>query len=77
MPSTTVLDLIAIDAEGRVYVRYRDTETQGQRVVSDNFRRSIIEPGDDVTALPDRIKNICALEHTPERVAAALARRPK
>jgi hypothetical protein len=72
---TTVLDLISIDQEGRVFLRYRDTDKQGQRVVYDNFRREVIEPGDDLSGFPGNVQAICAIEHTPARVAAAMARR--
>jgi hypothetical protein len=75
MPTTTTLNLITIDEYGTVIYRYRDVETQGQRVISDVYRRYPLEAGDDTTNAPANVRAICALEHTPERVAAAMARK--
>lgn len=75
MATTTTLNLITIDENGTVIYRYRDVTTQGNRVVSDVYRRYPLEAGDDTSKAPANVRAICALEHTAERIAAARARR--
>ena len=38
--------------------------------ISKQFYRYVLHPGDDYSNEPQEIKDVCAVEHTPEKISA-------
>ena len=42
-------------------------------IISKSFHRHCIEPGDDYSNEPQEVKDVCAVEHTQEKIDARIA----
>lgn len=72
MPFTTdtVIDQISIDEWGNVSVRVqRRTFEDGEQVGERNLRY-VIQPGDDFSQRPPRVRAVCNLFHTQQAIDA-------
>lgn len=66
----TVVDMIEIVENGSVQVRTATRIVEDGNVISNNYHRHTINPGDDYSGEDARVQAICASTHTPEVVAA-------
>ena len=57
--------------DGTVQVRRCTIEKDAEgNQISKKFHRHVLHPGDDYSEEPQEVKDICAVEHTAERIAA-------
>ena len=66
-----VYDAITILEDGQLQLRRARVilDTDGSEIAR-QFHRQVLAPGDDVSTLPTRIRDICRLLWTPQVVAA-------
>ncbi len=50
-----------------------DTATTPPELVGEKHHRQVLEPGQDVTSLPTKVRQVCAVVWTPAVIAAYLA----
>lgn len=55
----TVIDQITILEDGLIQVRRVRRVFDDGELLAERFHRSVLEPGQDVTALPQRLQTIC------------------
>ena len=56
--------------DGTVQVRKCTIEKDAEgNVVSKKFHRHVLHPGDDYSNEPQEVKDVCAVEHTPQRIS--------
>lgn len=67
---TAVVDNITVDDIGCVSIRTRTTVYEDDTVISTSYHRASFDPGSDVSAYPQRVRDICAAAWTPETIAA-------
>ena len=71
-----VTDKIEILEDGTMQTREVTRIIEDGEVISQSFtNRKIIEPGDDVTALEQRIKNVVGVIHTTEVITTYQAKK--
>lgn len=74
MPITerTTYDSITILEDGRMEIRRARVivDNDGVTEINRGFHRTVLEPGQDVSALPARLRNLCACVWTPAVVTA-------
>lgn len=68
MPLTeqTTFSSITILEDGQIQIRRSRRIFDGTELVAEKYIRNVLEPGDDVTSLPLRIRNICAAVWTQQ-----------
>lgn len=66
----TVVDQITISENGTVFVRETSRIIENGQVISSQYVRSTFAPGDDVSAAPAQVQQVCAVFWTPEVIAA-------
>lgn len=65
-----VVDRVEVVENGCVQVRTAIRIVEDGEVVSENFHRHVVAPGDDYSGEDARVKQICAAIHTPEVISA-------
>lgn len=65
-----VVDLIEVTENNIVQVRIATRIVEDGVVISQAYRRSVVEPGQDYSQEDARVQAICAAVHTPEVIAA-------
>lgn len=77
MPITdkTVFDAITILEDGQIQVRRARVilDLDGVTELSRTFNRAVLEPGQDVSSFPPKIRGICNLIWTPQVISDYLA----
>ncbi len=77
-----VVDRIEWREDGHINVRKATKYVEDGVIVSKNYHRHVVLPGDDFSQEDARVQHICAMAHTPDVVqshldrVAALDRRP-
>lgn len=71
---TQVIDKIEIVENGTVQVRTAVRIVENGTVISQNYARHVIVPGQDYSQEDQRVQSICALTHTPAVIAAYASR---
>ena len=66
----TSVDKIEVLEQGQVQVRTATRIVEDGKVISSNFHRHVVAPGDDYSQEDARVQAICAATHTAEVVAA-------
>lgn len=66
LTDTTTYDCITILSDGQIQVRQARVILDSGVEVTRTFSRTVLVPGQDVSAYPQRIKDICVLIWTPE-----------
>ena len=66
----TAVDKIEVIENGAVQVRTATRIVEDGNVISSNYHRHVVNPGDDYSGEDARVQAICAAAHTPEVVAA-------
>lgn len=68
----SIIDVIEVIENGILQVRQRNdiVDDVANQVVASSFHRSTFAPGDDVSAMPDRVKSIASAVWTPEVISA-------
>ena len=70
----TEQDKIEILSSGMIQVRTSTIIERDGIEISRTYHRHVIAPSDDLTDESDEVKGYAALAHTPEKVAAHLAK---
>ncbi len=70
----TEIDKREILVDGIVQVRTATVIEEDGVEISRSFRRHVVVPGDDTSNEDESVKRITDVEHTPERVAAFIAK---
>ena len=70
-----VIDQITVTDNGVIQLREVTRVLEDGVVLSEQYHRSSLEPGQDVSAQPDNVQAICAAAWTTEVVAAYQAAR--
>lgn len=70
LQKTTLVDLIEVIESGAVQVRTATRISEDGQILSSNFHRHIVAPGDDYSNEDPRVQAICAATHTADVVAA-------
>ena len=65
-----VVDLIEALENGCVQVRTATRVLDDGKIISNNFHRHVIAPGDDYSKEDARVQAICRVVQTPEIIAA-------
>lgn len=65
----TVMDKIEVLEDGVIQVRQSRRIFDNGELVAERYHRSILEPGDPVTALPARLRSICQAVWTPQVIS--------
>lgn len=75
------VDLIEVIDNGCVQVRIKITIIENGEVISGNFHRHVVAPGDDYSKEDPKVQAICKVTHTPAVIKAYQdsqeARQPK
>jgi hypothetical protein len=66
---TKVIDQIRVLEHGEVLVREATRVYKGEELISTNYHRSSILPGQDYSSQPENVQAICATAHTADVVA--------
>ena len=66
----TVVDKIEVLENGSVQVRTATRIVEDGNVISSNYHRHVVAPGDDYSQEDARVQAICAATHTAEVIAA-------
>ena len=66
----TVVDKIEVIENGSVQVRTATRIVEDGNVISSNYHRHVVAPGDDYSQEDARVQAICAATHTADVVAA-------
>lgn len=66
---TKVIDKIEVLEHGEVLVREATRVFKGDELISTNYHRSTILPGQDFSSQPANVQAICAVAHTSQVVA--------
>jgi len=66
----TVVDKIEVIENGSVQVRTATRIVEDSNVISTNYHRHVVAPGQDYSQEDARVQTICAAVHTPEIIAA-------
>lgn len=66
----TAVDKIEVIENGCVQVRTATRIIEDGNVISSNYHRHVVNPGDDYSGEDARVQAICTAAHTPEVVAA-------
>ena len=66
----TVVDKIEVIENGCVQVRTATRIVEDGNVISSNYHRHVVAPGDDYSQEDARVQAICAATHTAEVIAA-------
>jgi archaellum component FlaF (FlaF/FlaG flagellin family) len=64
------VDLIEVVENGSVQVRTKTAILEDGKLISSQFHRHVVAPGDDYSGEDARVQAICAATHTAEVVAA-------
>jgi hypothetical protein len=72
LSETTKLFLGILD-DGQIEFRRTRVIVDGTEVIAEKHHRQVLEPGQDVTALPNKVRQICAVVWTPAVIAAYAA----
>lgn len=64
-----VIDKIEVLEHGEVLVREATRVFKGEDLISTNYHRWSILPGQDFSSQPANVQAICAVAHTPQVVA--------
>ncbi len=70
-----VIDKIEVLESGHVQIRTATRILEDGAIISQNFHRSVIAPGDDYSQEDAKVQAICVVTHTPEVIAAYQAKR--
>lgn len=68
------IDKIEIVNNIFVQVRQATKVLENGKQISLSYHRWMFSPGDDYSAMPDNVKAICGIVHTPEVIAAYQAK---
>jgi hypothetical protein len=60
---------ITILEDGQIQLQRVRTLVENGVAIAEQYHRSVLEPGEDVAALPKRIRDICAIVWTPQVIA--------
>lgn len=71
----TVISQISVDEAGNVSVRRSTRILRDGEVIAETFHRHVIDPLEPLDGEADEVTAIARIVRTPERVAAATARR--
>lgn len=63
-----VEDKIEILEDGQIQVRTSTRIRENGKIISQTYHRSVVQPGDSLVDMPERIKNVGNLVHTTEVV---------
>lgn len=69
-----VIDKIEILEDGVIQVRRSRRIYDDQDLIAEQYIRSLLKPGDDVSNLPHRLQAICNVVWTPQVIAAYQAK---
>lgn len=76
MRKEQLVSQITVDEFGTVIYR---TSTRvfddDESLIAERFHRTPLEPGDDFSSAPQEVRDICAIAHTPQRIADRIRRR--
>lgn len=64
------IDLIQVTTWGIICIREATIIKKDGKEISKTYLRSTLNPGDDVTAQPEKVRAVCAAIWTPEVIAA-------
>ena len=64
---------IGILDDGQIELRRTRRIMDGTEIIGEKHFRQVLEPGQDVTSFPAKIRNICAVVWTPQVIADYLA----
>ena len=70
----TGIDRIEVLESGHVQIRQATRILEDGAIISQNFHRHVIAPGDDYSQEDAKVQAICAATHTPEVIAAYQAK---
>lgn len=71
----TKVNQIMVDEHGNVHVRIATRFMDGTKVLSEEYHRHVVMPGDELGGEDDSVKKIAKAAWTPELIKAAEARR--
>ena len=69
-----VVDRIEVLADHTIAVRYLVTITEDGLPFAEQVKGNYFKPGDDYSAEETKVQSICSTVHTPEVIAAYLAK---
>lgn len=64
------IDLIQVVENGCVQVREKTSILEDGVEISATYHRHVVAPGDDFSGEDEKVKNVCAVIHTPDVIAA-------
>jgi archaellum component FlaF (FlaF/FlaG flagellin family) len=70
LEKVSVVDKIEVVENGSVQVRTATRIVEDGTVISTNYHRHVVAPGQDYSQEDSRVQAICAATHTPEVIAA-------
>jgi archaellum component FlaF (FlaF/FlaG flagellin family) len=70
LEKVSVVDKIEVVENGSVQVRTATRIVEDGTVISTNYHRHVVVPGQDYSQEDSRVQAICAATHTPEVIAA-------
>lgn len=71
-----IVDRIEIAEDGSIQVRTKITIKENGVEIGNKFHRYVVAPGADVSNETARVQAVCNAVHSPELIAAYLARLP-
>lgn len=72
-----VIDKIEVLEDGQLQIREATRIMDDGVMIAETYHRSVCAPGDDTSALPERVRSVAAAVHTPAAVAAFRAKLAK
>ena len=70
LEKTTIIDSVEVTKTNHVQVREKIVVSDNGKEIAASFHRYVVSPGDDYMEMPDQVRAICAVVHTPETIAA-------
>ena len=64
---------IGIEDDGQIQFRRTRIIMDGNDIVGEKHHRQVLEPGQDVTSFPNKVRQVCNLIWTPQVIADYLA----
>lgn len=66
----TSIDKIEVLETGHIQVRQANRIMRDEEVIATNYHRWSFAPGDDISAMPQEVKDIASVVWTPEVIAS-------
>ena len=70
LTETSIIDKIETLETGHIQVRQANRIMRDDEVIATNYHRWSFAPGDDISAMPQKVKDIAAVVWTPEVIEA-------